>query len=75
MAAALAAHQPLRGRSLLALGLYGAAALAGGQATAHLVLAGLALAATLVAAAATFRGTRVPSGPGAAMWRSPSRGS
>jgi protoheme IX farnesyltransferase len=65
VAAALAAHPPLRGPSLLALGLYGAAALTGGQPTAHLVLAGLALAATLVVAAATFRGTPMPSGP----WR------
>jgi heme o synthase len=64
VAAALAAHPPLRVRSLLALGLYGAAALAGGH-PVHLVLAGLALAATLVATAATFRGTPVPSGP----WR------
>jgi protoheme IX farnesyltransferase len=54
-AAALSAHPPLRLPTLAALGLYGAAAVAIGSSGLHLALAALALAATLVATAATFR--------------------
>jgi protoheme IX farnesyltransferase len=67
-AAALSAHPPLRLPTLAALGLYGAAAVAIGSSGLHLALAALALAATLVATAATFRGAK-PRPVGAWPWR------
>jgi heme o synthase len=59
--AALVAHPSLRVPSLLAVGLYGAAALTAG-AGVHLTLAALAFAAALASTAATFRGAPVPAG-------------
>jgi heme o synthase len=67
-AAALSAHPPLRVPTLAALALYGLAALAFGSSGLHLALAALALAATLVTTAATFRGA-MPPPVGAWPWR------
>jgi heme o synthase len=62
--AAWVAHRQLLPSSLAALALFGAAA-AVTQPIVHVTLASAALAASLVAAAQTFRGERVSSGP----WR------
>jgi len=61
VAAAWVAHRRLLVPAVVSLGLFGAAALVTGQA-AHIVLAALAFAATLVAAAATWRGEPVADG-------------
>src|SRR5437763_2423850 len=55
------ARPRLFGPSLVALGLFGAAALVEGE-PLHAAVAALAFAATLVACAQTFRGERVPAG-------------
>jgi protoheme IX farnesyltransferase len=67
-AAAFTAYPTLRVPSLAALALYGATSLDFGGRGIHLVLAALALAASLVSTAATFRGTQ-PSSGGLWPWR------
>jgi heme o synthase len=62
--AAWIAHRRLLAPSLVALALFGAAALVTGR-LPHIALASLAFAAALVATAAVMRGERVPAGP----WR------
>ena len=57
-AAALTAYPTLRAPSLAALALYGATSLDFGGRGVHLVLAALALSASLVATGATFRGAQ-----------------
>jgi protoheme IX farnesyltransferase len=64
LAAAWVAHRGLLRSSLAALGLFVAAALVTGR-PLHIAFASLALAAALVATAATFRGEAVPAAP----WR------
>jgi len=64
VAAAWVAHRRLLGPSVAALGLFIAAALAVGR-PLHIAFAALALAAALIATAATLRGEPVPSAP----WR------
>ena len=64
LAAAWVAHRRLLRSSLAALGLFVAAALVTGR-PLHIAFASLALAAALVATAATFRGEAVPAAP----WR------
>ncbi len=64
LVAARWAHRRLTVPTVVSLVLFGLAALVT-QREAHVTLAGLAFAATLVTAALTFRGERVPSGP----WR------
>jgi protoheme IX farnesyltransferase len=64
LAAAWVAHRRLLRSSLAALGLFVAAALATGR-PLHIAFASLALAAALMATAATFRGEAVPGAP----WR------
>ena len=62
--AAWLAHRRLLAPSLLALGLFGAAAAVTADGI-HVVLAALSLAAALVSCAQCYRGEPVPSGP----WR------
>jgi protoheme IX farnesyltransferase len=64
LAAAWVAHRRLFRSSLAALGLFVAAALVTGR-PLHIAFASLALAAALIATAATFRGKAVPAAP----WR------
>jgi len=64
LAAAWVAHRRLLRPSAAALGLFVAAALVTGR-PLHIAFAALALAAALVATAATFRGEAVPAAP----WR------
>src|SRR5262249_56332724 len=62
VAAAWVAHRRLLAPSAAALGLFAAAALAVGR-PLHVAFAAVALAAALVATAATFRGDPVPAAP------------
>jgi protoheme IX farnesyltransferase len=65
VAAGWVAYRQLLTPAITALVLFGAAALVVGSDPVHVALAASALAATLVVAARTFRGERVPNGP----WR------
>ena len=67
-ATALTAYPALRVPSLAALALYGATSLDLGGRGVHLALAALALAASLVTTAATFRGAQ-PRPAGLSSWR------
>jgi heme o synthase len=61
VAAAWVAHRRLLAPAVVSLALFGAAALATGR-VAHITLAALAFAATLVAAVATWRGEPIAAG-------------
>jgi heme o synthase len=63
VAAAWVAHRRLLGPSVVALGLFAAAALATGSEAVHVALAGVAFAACSVVAALTFRGAPLANGP------------
>ena len=62
VAAAWVAHRRLLAPSLAALALFGAAALITGSDALHVGFAAAAFAATLICAAATFRGVPVANG-------------